>query len=383
MNRQLLRRALALIFAATALWAAVIGSKSLTFRDAAANAAGSFDAAKRILRWELGDYFGTDLLTAANVLALQQSPLLLKQRSAIVPLMLLAMEQVDSAKPPEAVTTPESAPPLPPSSTAISTDGLSFAPNGVPSQTVVPTSTKGYTVVGNAYIKNTSSRTLDGLELAQPVTPVLPETDGPLVLIVHSHATEAYTMPKGQEYEPSGTYRTHDTACNVVRVGDEVAAVLSGYGISVLHDRTLHDAASYNDAYNSSYASIKRYLEKYPTIRYVLDLHRDAIQDTNGNQYKLIAREDTRVAQCCLVMGLAHDGWSDNLRLAVAVQQQLTDLSPTLMRPIAARGYRYNQHLHPGSLLVEVGAAGNSLDEALLAARYFATGFANTILPPT
>ena len=59
MNRQLLRRTLALIFAATALWAAVIGSKSLTFRDAAANAAGSFDAAKRILRWELGDYFGT------------------------------------------------------------------------------------------------------------------------------------------------------------------------------------------------------------------------------------------------------------------------------------------------------------------------------------
>jgi stage II sporulation protein P len=82
-------------------------------------------------------------------------------------------------------------------------------------------------------------------------------------------------------------------------------------------------------------------------------------------------------------MGLAHDGWKDNLRLSVSVQQQLTDLSPTLMRPIAARGYRYNQHLHPGSLLVEVGAAGNSLDEALLAARYFATGFANTILPPT
>ena len=148
----------------------------------------------------------------------------------------------------------------------------------------------------------------------------------------------------------------------------------------MIHDRTLHDAVSYNDAYNNSYNSIKRYLEKYPTISFVLDVHRDAIQDSNGQQYKLVTREDTRVAQCSLVMGVAHDGWQDNLQLALAVQHKLNTMSPTLMRPIATRGYRYNQQLCPGSLLVEIGAAGNSLDEAIMGARYFATGFAETVL---
>ena len=112
----------------------------------------------------------------------------------------------------------------------------------------------------------------------------------------------------------------------------------------------------------------------------MLDIHRDAIQDSSGNQYKLITREDPRIAQCSLVMGVTHDAWRDNMALATAVQQRLSALSPTLMRPVAARGYRYNQHLRAGSLLVEIGAAGNSLDEALMGARYFATGFAETIL---
>ena len=382
MNRQFLRRILALTFAAATLWTALVTGESRTFRDATLAATDSFHAAKRILRWELGDFFGTDLLTAVNVLALQQSPLLLQQRSAIVPLMMLALQQNVSSADTEVITPQESTQDATPPA-AVSTEGLTFAPNGVPSQTVVPTSTKGYTVVGNAYIKNSSSRTMDAQQLAEGNYSAKLGTEGPQVLIIHSHATEAYTMPEGQEYDPSGTYRTHDTAYNMVRVGDEVASVLSGYGISVLHDRALHDAASYNDAYNKSYASIVSYLEKYPTISYVLDIHRDAIQDTNGNQYKLIAREEPRLAQCCLVMGVAHDGWTDNLQLAVAVQQQLLALSPTLMRPITARGYRYNQQLSPGSLLVEIGAAGNSLDEALLAARYFATGFANTILAET
>lgn len=203
---------------------------------------------------------------------------------------------------------------------------------------------------------------------------------GPQVLIVHSHASESYTMPPGQEYVPSGTFRTADRSCNMVRVGDELAAELSSYGISVVHDRTLHDGESYNDAYENSLASIQSYLAKYPSIVYVLDLHRDAVQDANGTQYKLVTAEDPAAAQVSLIMGVAHDGWQDNLRLAIAVQEKLESQSPTLMRPITLLNYRYNQFAAPGSLLVEVGAAGNSLDEALRAARLFAKGFAETIL---
>ena len=102
--------------------------------------------------------------------------------------------------------------------------------------------------------------------------------------------------------------------------------------------------------------------------------------DANGTQYKLVTAEDPAAAQVSLIMGVAHDGWQDNLRLAIAVQEKLESQSPTLMRPITLLNYRYNQFAAPGSLLVEVGAAGNSLDEALRAARLFAKGFAETIL---
>ena len=309
------------------------------------------------------------MMSAATVLALGQSPVLLAGRS-------LAVQEDDAPQPdPEPEPEPENPAPAPSEDPAPQPG----ADNGVPAQTVDPRSTDGYSIINGVYIKNKSSRTLDPAVLGDRQFAACPQ-QGPQVLIVHSHASESYTMPPGQEYVPSGTFRTADRSCNMVRVGDELAAELSSYGISVVHDRTLHDGESYNDAYENSLASIQSYLAKYPSIVYVLDLHRDAVQDANGTQYKLVTAEDPAAAQVSLIMGVAHDGWQDNLRLAIAVQEKLESQSPTLMRPITLLNYRYNQFAAPGSLLVEVGAAGNSLDEALRAARLFAKGFAETIL---
>ena len=93
----------------------------------------------------------------------------------------------------------------------------------------------------------------------------------------------------------------------------------------------------------------------------------------------MVTQEDPRAAQLSIIMGSNYDAWLSNLRLAVAVQSHLTHDHPTLMRPIALRWHGYNQSLSTGSLLVEVGAAGNSLDEAIYAARLFARGFAETL----
>ena len=225
---------------------------------------------------------------------------------------------------------------------------------------------------------------------ALTVCVILPGMDGgqgadePQAPIIHTHGTESYTMPPGQEYDVPDTFRTLDTNCNMIRIGDEMAQGLTDAGISVVHDRSLYDYPSYSGAYNRSLASIESYLQKYPSISFVLDVHRDAVQDANGQQFKLLCGEDKNAAQLEFVIGsngggLSHDLWRENLKLACAVQETLYKDYPTLMRPGTVRNSRYNQHMTTGSLLVEVGTAGKSLEAAVNAARLFAAGFARTI----
>ena len=77
--------------------------------------------------------------------------------------------------------------------------------------------------------------------------------------------------------------------------------------------------------------------------------------------------------------GLTHPNWIENLRLAVAIQENILAKYPTLMRPVLLRNSRYNQHATAGSLLVEVGSAGNSPEEAVLAGRLFAERMAEVL----
>lgn len=158
-------------------------------------------------------------------------------------------------------------------------------------------------------------------------------------------------------------------------------------GVSVLHDRTLYDYPNYTGAYDRALEAIRKYQERYPSIRFVLDAHRDAIEDGQGNQYKAVSEvgEGQTAAQMSLVMGsdgsgLEHPNWLENLRLAAAVQEDVLEHYPTLMRPVLLRNSRYNQHATTGSLLLEVGAAGNSPEEAVLSGRLFAERFAAVLL---
>lgn len=200
-------------------------------------------------------------------------------------------------------------------------------------------------------------------------------TDGePAVLIVHSHASEAYS---GGEYVPSGDYRTLDTDYNMVSVGDEVARILEAGGITVIHDRAIHDYPDYNSGYTNSRASIQAYLQQYPSIRMVLDLHRDAASTTEGQLVTSATVGGQRSAQLMLVMGSDAGGsyfpdWQENLALGLKLSVLLEQTNPGITRPINLRSQRFNLDLAPGSLLVEVGAAGNTHEEAILAANALA-----------
>ena len=202
--------------------------------------------------------------------------------------------------------------------------------------------------------------------------------DKPTVLILHTHATESFE-PNG-EYQESTPYRTLDTDHNMVSVGDYVAELLEAGGISVLHDRTLHDSPSYEASYNNSRASAQNYLKAFPSIRLVLDLHRDSYEDEEGNQIvRTVFSEGNTLAQLMFVVGTDYGGythpqWQENFALALKLQTQLEEICPGICRSINLRSQRFNQDLSPGALLVEVGASGNTRQEALGAAKVLAEG---------
>ena len=200
---------------------------------------------------------------------------------------------------------------------------------------------------------------------------------GPAVLILHTHTTESYT-PAGETYAESSAYRTLEEEHNMLSIGQRVAEVLEEGGIGVIQDRTVHDYPSYGGSYNHARKTVLEILEENPSIRLVLDLHRDAAGSA-GKQLRTEAEINGRTAaQLMLVMGtdasgLKHDAWEDNLSLALKLQVLLQRQNPGLMRPICLRAQRFNQDVSPGALLVEVGAAGNTRGEALLAAEQLAS----------
>ena len=194
--------------------------------------------------------------------------------------------------------------------------------------------------------------------------------ESPAVLIIHTHATESYTGTPG--------YRTEDPNYNMLRVGQEIAKILEENGIGVIHDTTLHDEPSYNNAYIYARETIEARLKEYPSIQMVLDIHRDALDLNDAVQLSTSASVNgENSAQLMLVMGTDagnryHPDWQGNLAVGLKLQVLLERNYPGICRRMQLRTERFNQDLAPGGMLVEVGAAGDTLEEALVAARAFA-----------
>lgn len=208
----------------------------------------------------------------------------------------------------------------------------------------------------------------------------------PLVLIIHTHATEAYTPTADTGYEQTSDYRTADTNYNVVRVGQTIADCLNALGIVTLHDTTLNDQPGYNDAYRRTGEVIARYLEAYPSIQMVIDVHRDAVSDGAGGEVALRCELDGQpAAKLMLVMGtdqggLSHPNWRGNLSAALKLQTLAEKEAPGVFRELSVCASRFNEHMTPYSMLLEVGSAGNTLEEALRSGEFFARQLAHMLL---
>ena len=368
---RLLRRGAALFLATVTVWVlsltADTGSAAVALRTLAESPA--FVSAA--LRAELGNLPGDQEaghpLTGWQRLILSQSPALMAGAGEGISSGQAGEEPQPTPVPMEP-DDPEDPEELP---------AVTTAPEDIIGRTLVPVDGSGYDSAQGVYIENRPGLDLDVAALASAsLTLELPE-DGPQVLIMHTHGSEAYTPDGTDTYVPTGECRTLDTTRNVVRVGDEIAKVLTEMGLTVVHDTELYDYPEYNGAYDRSLAAVRTWLEQYPSIRVVMDVHRDALVGEDGTIYKPITTVNgEQAAQVMLVMGsntlYDHPHWQENLSLAVKIQKEMNTLWPTLARPIGLRENRYNQQTTTGSLLVEVGAHGNTLQEALAAARMFA-----------
>lgn len=236
----------------------------------------------------------------------------------------------------------------------------------------------GGTVTAGIAVKNQSgvaadlaAAIADGLSFS-----IEKHTDEPQVLIYHTHATETY-MPYFAGYYNSGDItRVPENPRNVRAVGDALAAELTAAGIAVLHDTTLHDSPQYRGAYDRSAQTVESILAEHPSIKVVLDIHRDGLMLNSTDKLKpTVTVDGKKAAQVMLVCGvlstdaLPHTEWRQNLRFAAGLQQALETTWSGLARPLSLVSARYNQHLSVGSLLIEVGSEGNTLDEATYSAR--------------
>ena len=232
------------------------------------------------------------------------------------------------------------------------------------------------TIVSELDIRNDTSLDIDCAAILAQGLELELQAGAPQILIIHTHGSEAYTQAAGDIYEESDPYRTEDCSHNVIKVGDVLAEKLESYGLEVIHDRGIYDYPSYTGSYSRSGAAVESYLEQYPSIQIVIDLHRDAI-GSGDVVYKTKAEVGGKSsAQVMLLVGtgengLAHPLWQENLKLALNMQQAMDQAYPTLARPLAIKSERYNQHLTTGSLILEVGSTGNTLDEAICAIELF------------
>ena len=233
-------------------------------------------------------------------------------------------------------------------------------------------------------IQDLSGLDIDFSKYLEPGTSLSTDYSDVTVLIIHTHGSEAYKPDGDDVYIASDPSRTEDNNYNMIRVGNELTSILQSRGISVIHDTSLYDYPSYNGSYTRSLEAIVSYLEADPTIKIVIDLHRDAVNE-GDDPYKTVVDINGEPSSQVMIIagtngtGLYHPLWEENLKFALLLQGCMNMKYPSLARPLYVTNARYNQHATTGSLIVEVGYNGNTLQEALRGVSYFADCMADVV----
>ena len=277
------------------------------------------------------------------------------------------IEMDTPAATPQTTATPEPTPSATPKPTPVPTPKP-----GAKAYEISETQMGGGEQVENFYIRNSTKQNLNFSDELKEKPDLNIKADGtPMVLIYHTHTTESYLEEESPWYYEGTPTRSQDESKNVVMVGNAIEAKLKAAGFGVVHDTTVHDYPAYTGGYTRSAETMKKNLEKCPSIQITLDIHRDAIGGGDSARVKPTAVVNgKKAAQFMILTGCDDDGtlgfpnWQENLHLALQLQKTAADLYPDLARPLNFCNRVYNENLTTGSLLVEVGTEVNTLEEA-------------------
>ncbi len=225
---------------------------------------------------------------------------------------------------------------------------------------------------GNITVRNTTpSHSIDiKAAVEKPATLSVEDKSAPTVLIFHTHTTECYELLNYGWYTTDYVTRSNSPDRNMVRVGTAICEELEKMGIGYIHDTEIHDT-KYTGAYDRSRESITKIMAENPSIQVVIDVHRDAIKQSDGTRIKPTAEiEGKKAAQIMIIAG-CEDGkvtnyprWEENLTFSLQLQKTAETKYPGLMRPVLFSARKYNMDVTPCSLLLEMGSDSNTLEEA-------------------
>ncbi len=251
--------------------------------------------------------------------------------------------------------------------------------------TISPKSADGYLYYDGIYVQDQSGKSPNIEEVLKKAEKLAYNSQEVQVLILHTHGSEAFAEEDKNYYQDSDSSRTQDKEKNIISVGKVLADELLKYGIKAIHNDTIHDYPSYNGSYNNALTTIEETLKKYPSIKVVIDVHRDSMVTNDGVKLKpIIMVEGQKAAQVMIVTGtdaggLKHDSWQKNLSFSLKLQQEMNKKYPDFARPVNLRKSRFNQHMTEKSIILEVGTDGNTLSEAKKSAEMFASVLAENL----
>ncbi len=178
------------------------------------------------------------------------------------------------------------------------------------------------------------------------------------VLLYHTHNAETY-LPS---YGVSKVNGENGGVAQAAKVLQE--SLQKKYGIRTVHNSTLHDYPNWNRSYQNSLATVQQLLKTYPNVKAVFDIHRDA--GFTSKEPTTAVVNGKKAARIMLVIGANHENWKENLAFARRLEEKCEELYPGLLRErihIRETG-RYNQQVHPRSVLLEIGSDLNTQEEA-------------------